>query len=84
MTTADAFSELSSRSTGALSGARVGTPNNTPDEVRRARQHVARNALDDVDCAELLAMLGLDGRGPTWIGNGTYGQRGRRRVQESE
>jgi len=41
-------------------------PNNTPEERAAAVRTVAANSTDATDCADLLAMLGLDpGEGRT-------------------
>lgn len=53
------FVEGPERGRGLLKGARVGSPNNTPEQIRKAQLFVASQAKDAEDCALLLDVLGL-------------------------
>lgn len=67
-------------------------PQITPDQHRRARLSIAHHAVDADDCAELLAMCGLDtpAKGPESAADGsgvptyrTDGVQKRRRAQRA-
>lgn len=54
-----AFVESSERSNGLFAGTRVGSANNTPEEIHKAQLFVASQADGVKDCTDLLDMLGL-------------------------
>lgn len=67
--------------TGVFGPVRVASPNNTPDELRKAMLAVAGHADDVDDCRELLMALGLIPQDFHQESTTRYGHGARRRVE---